>query len=51
VRMATFALYGAINWVPNWFDDAGPLTPAQAGDALFDVFANGVASKRSGGKR
>jgi len=51
VRMATFALYGAINWVPNWFDDAGPLTPAEAGDALFEVFANGVAAKRSGGKR
>jgi AcrR family transcriptional regulator len=51
VRMASFALYGAINWVPNWFDESGALTPAQAGDALFDVIANGVAARRSGGKR
>jgi AcrR family transcriptional regulator len=43
VRMATFALYGAINWVPNWFDENGPLTPVEAGAALFAVLANGLA--------
>jgi AcrR family transcriptional regulator len=46
VRIATFALYGAINWVPNWFDEDGPLSPVEAGDALFAIFANGVATER-----
>ncbi len=47
VRVASFALYGAINWVPNWFDESGPMTASDAGDALFAVFANGIG----GGKR
>jgi AcrR family transcriptional regulator len=49
VRMAAFALYGAVNWVPNWFHHGGTLSAAEAGDALFDIFAGGLAN--GGGRR
>jgi AcrR family transcriptional regulator len=44
VRMATFVLFGAINWIPHWYHDDGPLAPEDAGEALFDVIATGLAS-------
>jgi len=47
VRLAAFALYGAINWTPNWFHPGQQLSAAQVGDALFDVFACGLASGRA----
>jgi AcrR family transcriptional regulator len=43
VRLAAFALYGAINWTPNWFHPGEPLSASEAGDALFDVFERGLA--------
>jgi len=42
VRAATFALYGALSWVPHWFRGDGPLDAVQAADAVFDVFAEGL---------
>jgi len=49
VRMTTFVLYGALNWVPHWFRDDGPLGAEAAGEAMFDVIASGLASR--GGTR
>jgi AcrR family transcriptional regulator len=46
VRIAAFALYGAMNWTPNWFHAGEKLSARQAGDALFDVFATGLAGAR-----
>ena len=43
VRLAAFALYGAMIWTPNWFHPDEALSAAQAGDALFDIFARGLA--------
>jgi AcrR family transcriptional regulator len=43
VRLAAFALYGAINWTPNWFHPGEPLSASEAGDALFDVLERGLA--------
>jgi AcrR family transcriptional regulator len=43
VRLAAFALYGAMNWTPNWFHSGETLSAAEAGDALFDIFAGGLA--------
>jgi AcrR family transcriptional regulator len=42
VRLTAFALYGAMNWTPNWFHSGEALSAAEAGDALFDVFAGGL---------
>ncbi|MBD5606812.1 MAG: TetR family transcriptional regulator [Candidatus Eremiobacteraeota bacterium] len=46
VRMATFILYGAMNWVPHWYHDGGALTAEDAGDAMFAVLAEGFATRR-----
>jgi AcrR family transcriptional regulator len=46
VRMATFVLYGAVNWIPHWFRDGGPLSAEDAGEAMFDVLATGLANRR-----
>ena len=46
VRTATFVLYGALNWVPHWFRADGALSPEDAGDAMFDVIASGLAKRR-----
>jgi AcrR family transcriptional regulator len=45
-RMTTFVLYGALNWVPHWFRDDGPLGAEEAGEAMFDVIASGLAKRR-----
>ena len=43
VRLAAFALYGAMNWTPNWFHAGEALSADQAGDAIFAIFATGLA--------
>jgi AcrR family transcriptional regulator len=47
VRMATFALFGAINTVPFWYRDGGSLSPSQAADALFAIVERGLAAAPS----
>jgi len=42
VRLTAFALYGAMNWTPNWFHPGETLSAVEAGDALFDIFAGGL---------
>jgi AcrR family transcriptional regulator len=46
VRMAAFVLYGALNWIPHWYRDAGALPPEEAGEAMFNVIARGLAKRR-----
>jgi AcrR family transcriptional regulator len=45
-RMATFVVYGAINWVPHWFRADGALGAEEAGEAIFDIVASGLAKRR-----
>jgi AcrR family transcriptional regulator len=49
VRLTAFALYGAMNWTPNWFHRGEALSPSQAGDAIFNVFAAGLATQSAAG--
>ena len=46
VRMTAFVLYGALNWIPHWYRDDGALQPEEAGEAIFNVIARGVAKRR-----
>ena len=46
VRITTFVLYGAINWVPHWYRAGGALSAEDAGEAMFDVLAAGLAKRR-----
>lgn len=36
VRLAGFAILGAINWIPKWYHPQGELTSEQVADALAD---------------
>ena len=47
VRMAAFALFGAINTVPFWFHDKGPLSASEAGDALFAIVERALTAHPS----
>jgi len=44
VRMAAFTLFGAINTVPFWFHDKGPMSANEAGDALFAIVERALAA-------
>jgi AcrR family transcriptional regulator len=51
-RMASFALFGAFNWISNWYRAEGPMSPEGIADVFLDLFARGMAptrEDRSGG--
>jgi AcrR family transcriptional regulator len=51
-RMASFALFGAFNWISNWYRPEGPMPPEGIADVFLDLFARGMApahDDRSGG--
>ncbi|MDB5041062.1 MAG: bacterial regulatory s, tetR family protein [Candidatus Eremiobacteraeota bacterium] len=47
VRMAAFALFGAINTVPFWFHDEGSMSASEAGDALFAIVERALTAHSS----
>ena len=44
---ATYALFGMMNWIYNWYDPAGPLDAAHLADLLTRIFLGGFAEARS----
>ncbi len=38
--------FGAVNWVAQWYEPAGPYTPDQIADAAWDYIGNGVLEVR-----
>jgi TetR/AcrR family transcriptional regulator, cholesterol catabolism regulator len=41
-KLLTFALMGAVNWIPRWFNPAGPATSQEIADAFADYFIAGL---------
>ncbi len=41
-KMIAFAIMGAVNWIPKWFDPAGPATSEQIGRAFADYLVGGL---------
>lgn len=41
-KMISFAIMGAVNWIPKWFDPAGPATSEQIGEAFADYLVGGL---------
>jgi TetR/AcrR family transcriptional regulator len=41
-KLITFALMGAVNWIPRWFNPEGPASSPQIADAFADVFISGL---------
>ena len=41
-KLLTFALMGAVNWIPRWFSPTGPATSQEIADAFADYFISGL---------
>ena len=45
-KLLTFAILGAVNWIPRWFDPSGPATSEEIGRVFADYLVTGL-QKRS----
>jgi AcrR family transcriptional regulator len=41
-KLLTFAILGAVNWIPRWFDPSGPATSEQIADSFADYLIAGL---------
>jgi hypothetical protein len=41
----TFAILGAVNWIPRWFDPAGPATSEEIGRVFAEYLVRGLEQK------
>jgi AcrR family transcriptional regulator len=41
-KLLSFAILGAVNWIPRWFDPAGPATSQQIADRFADYLIAGL---------
>ena len=44
VRLAGFAMLGAINWISKWYSPNGPWSSAELADTLAEFLVDGLAS-------
>jgi len=42
VKLRSFALLGAVNWIPRWFNPAGPATSDEIADRFADYLIAGL---------
>jgi len=47
-KMISFAILGAVNWIPKWFDPAGPATSEQIGESFADYLVGGLLRQAPG---
>ncbi len=45
-KLLTFAILGAVNWIPRWFDPTGPATSEEIGRVFAEYLVSGL-QKRS----
>jgi hypothetical protein len=45
VRLAGFAILGAINWIPKWYHPRGELSSAEVGEAFADFLVDALEAK------
>jgi AcrR family transcriptional regulator len=41
-KMATLLVLSAVNWMPQWYNPAGPLSPAEVADSFSDLVLRGL---------
>jgi TetR/AcrR family transcriptional regulator len=41
-KLLTFAILGAVNWIPRWFDPVGPATSEEIGRVFADYLVSGL---------
>jgi len=42
--LASFVIFGAINWIPRWYDPAGPATSHEIAQAFADYLVAGLGN-------
>lgn len=45
-KLLTFAILGALNWIPRWFDPGGPATSDEIGRAFAEYLVRGLQRRR-----
>jgi TetR/AcrR family transcriptional regulator len=45
-KLLTFAVLGAVNWIPRWFDPTGPASSDEIGRVFAEYLVNGLEKKR-----
>jgi TetR/AcrR family transcriptional regulator len=45
-KLAAFAILGAVNWIPRWFDPRGPQGSAEIGAAFATLVLEGLRARR-----
>jgi TetR/AcrR family transcriptional regulator len=48
-KLLSFAILGAINWIPRWFDPRGSASSEQIGRAFADYLVSGLKARPGGG--
>jgi TetR/AcrR family transcriptional regulator len=46
-KLLAFALFGAVNWIPRWFDPEGQASSQQIADLFADFFIRGLQNSHS----
>ncbi len=44
-KLLGFAMLGAVNWIPRWFDPAGPASSGQIADRFADYLVEGLRAR------
>jgi AcrR family transcriptional regulator len=50
-KIGAFALFGAIHWIPTWYDASGELNSREIADRLFAIFQSGLKTAADAGQR
>ena len=50
LTVATYALFGMMNWIYNWYDPRGPLSVAELVENVARLFFNGFLTGAPGGE-
>ena len=45
-KLLTFAILGAVNWIPRWFDPTGPATSEEIGRVFAEYLVSGLQKRR-----
>jgi AcrR family transcriptional regulator len=45
VRLMTFTLAGALNWIARWYDPVGPMTPDEIAEGCVRILVDGLAPR------
>lgn len=48
-KIAVFTFMGAINWIPRWFSDEGPIPAGEVAEKVVEILMSGLATKKTKG--